>query len=144
MRHARYTGNRLNRTSGHRRCLFANLLKSLVTHGTIQTTVPKAKALKREADKLITLAKKNTLSAKRQVIGQLMITYNQLTPKENRNWRTNQDKSAFNDDRLILEKLFGDLGPRFATRQGGYTRIIRSEERTGDNAETCVIQYLES
>lgn len=143
MRHGIYTGNKLNRTSSHRRCLFANMLKSLITHGSIQTTVPKAKALKREADKLITLAKKNTLAAKRQVVGELMVSYNTLTSKEKRVLREKEDKSSYNDDRLILEKLFSELGPRFSNRNGGYTRIVRNANRVGDNSQTCVIQYLE-
>lgn len=140
MRHLKDTC-KLNRTSSHRRCLFANMLKSLIEHERIVTTVPKAKALRRYADRMITLAKKNTLASRRQAIADLMIRFNSLTPKEARLARQG-DTSAYNGDRKVIEKLFGVLGSRFAERNGGYTRIIKSERRIGDNAQTCVIEYL--
>lgn len=140
MRHRKKT-IKLNRTSSHRRCLFANMLKSLITHGRIETTIPKAKALRSYADKMVTLAKKNTLATRRQAVSQMMIRYNPLTNKEERAARGG-DTSAYNDDRDVINILFNDLGPRFASRQGGYTRIIRSDRRVGDNAQTCIIEYL--
>ena len=140
MRHLKNTC-KLNRTSSHRRCMFANMLKSLIENERIETTVPKAKALRRYADRMITLAKKNTLASRRQAIGQMMIRFNPLTDKEARAARAG-DKSAYNTDRQVIEKLFGTLGTRFATRNGGYTRIIKSRRRVGDNAQTCVIEYL--
>lgn len=140
MRHRKDTC-KLNRTTSHRRCMFANMLKSLIDNGQIQTTVPKAKALRRYADKMITLAKKNNLAARRQAIGEMMIRFNALTDKEARAAK-NGDTSAYNTDRRVIEVLFGTLGPRFATRNGGYTRIIKSARRVGDNAQTCVIEYL--
>lgn len=140
MRHLKQTC-KLNRATSHRRCLFANMLKSLIVKGRIQTTVPKAKALRRYADQMITLAKKNTLSSRRQAISQLMIRFNPLTSKEQRAARQG-DKSAFNDDRFVIEKLFGELGARFAQRNGGYTRIVKQGYRIGDNAQTCMIEYL--
>ena len=140
MRHLKNTC-KLNRTSSHRRCMFANMLKSLVTHERIETTIPKAKALRRYADKLITLAKKNSLAARRQAIGEMMIRFNQLTDKEERAAR-NGNTSAYNDDRKVIQKLFGTLGVRFAARNGGYTRIIKNRHRIGDNAQTCIIEYL--
>jgi len=121
--------------------MFANMLKSLIENERIETTVPKAKALRRYADRMITLAKKNTLASRRQAIGQMMIRFNPLTDKEARAARAG-DKSAYNTDRQVIEKLFGTLGTRFATRNGGYTRIIKSRRRVGDNAQTCVIEYL--
>lgn len=121
--------------------MFANMLKSLIDHGQIQTTVPKAKALRRYADKMITLAKKNTLAARRSAISQLMIRFNSLSDKEERAARAG-DTSAYNADRRVIGKLFDDLGPRFTSRNGGYTRIIKSSRRVGDNAQTCVIEYL--
>jgi large subunit ribosomal protein L17 len=142
MRHLNKTC-KLNRTTSHRRCMFANMLKSLVTHESIETTVPKAKALRRYADQLITLAKKNTLSARRQAIGELMIRFNTLTPKETRAAKDG-DTSAYNDDRFVIGKLFDELATRFASRQGGYTRIIKQNRRVGDGAQTCVISYLEA
>lgn len=140
MRHLNNTC-KLNRTSSHRRCMFANMLKSLITNERIETTLAKAKALRRYADRMITLAKKNTLATRRQAISQMMIRFNPLTDKEERAARAG-DKSAHNTDRGVIEKLFGQLGTRFASRNGGYTRIIKSRKRIGDNAQTCIIEYL--
>lgn len=139
MRHRNQTC-KLNRTTAHRRCMFANMLKSLITHGRIQTTVPKAKALRRYADHMITLAKKGTLAARRQAIAELMICFNVLTPKEQRAAKQG-NLDAYNDDRLVIGKLF-ELAGRFSGRQGGYTRIIKKEYRVGDNAQLCDIEYL--
>jgi len=139
MRHLNQTC-KLNRTVGHRRCMFANMLKSLIEHESIQTTLPKAKALRRYADRLITLAKKKTLAAQRQAIAELMISYNSLTSKEQRAVK-NGDDSSYNTDRRVMYKL-NRLGERFAERAGGYTRIVKQSRRVGDNAETCLIQYL--
>lgn len=141
MRHLNQTC-KLNRTSSHRRCMFANMLKSLITTGKIETTVPKAKALRRYADRMVTLAKRNTLASRRQAIAEMMIRYNTLTPKERRAAKQG-DTSAYNDDRFVIDKLFGELGPRFATRQGGYTRIVKHGFRVGDNAAVCTIEYLQ-
>lgn len=140
MRHLNNTC-KLNRTSSHRRCLFANMLKSLIINDRIETTVPKAKALKRLADKMVTLAKDNTLQSRRRAIAELMIRFNKLTPKEARDAKKG-DTSGYNADRFIIEKLFNEIGPRFATRNGGYTRILRLGRRQGDNAETCLIEYI--
>ena len=142
MRHRKLTC-KLNRTSSHRRALFANMLKSLIENGRIETTVPKAKALKREADKIVTLAKQNTLHSRRRAIAELQIRYNPLTPKESREVKGG-NKSSYNTDRQVIETLFTDLGPRFATRNGGYTRILRLGRRQGDNAATCLIEYLDA
>lgn len=140
MRHLNQTC-KLNRTRSHRRCMFANMLKSLITNDRIETTVPKAKALRRYADHMITLAKKNTLASRRQAIAEMMIRFNPLTPKERRLAKEGNTK-AYNDDRLVIEKLFSELNLRFVNRVGGYTRIVKKGHRVGDNAETCVIEYL--
>lgn len=142
MRHLKNTC-KLNRTSSHRRCMFANMLKSLIEHGRIETTVPKAKAVQRYADKMITLAKENTLASRRRVIAELMIRFNPLDEKEKRAARLG-DTSAYNGDRHVINQLFGELGPRFASRKGGYTRIIKGSRRIGDNAQKCFIEYLEA
>jgi large subunit ribosomal protein L17 len=142
MRHLKDTC-KLNRTSSHRRCMFANMLKSLISHGRIETTVPKAKALRRHADHMITLAKRNTLASRRQAIAELMISFNALTPKERRAVKGG-DTSSYNTDRRVIAHLFDELGTRFASRQGGYTRITKSSRRIGDNAQTCIIEYLDS
>lgn len=141
MRHRKDTC-KLNRTTSHRRCMFANMLKSLIENGRIETTVQKAKELRRYADQMITLAKKNTLASRRRAIADMMIQFNSLTEKEKRAVR-NGDKSSYNTDRNVIDILFGELGNRFSSRQGGYTRIIKkSDRRVGDNAQTCIIEYL--
>lgn len=140
MRHLKNTC-KLNRTSSHRRCMFANMLKSLIVNERIETTVAKAKALQRHADRMITLAKKNTLASRRHAISEMMVRYNPLTPKEQRVARKGETH-VYNDDRTVMNKLFGELGIRFANRNGGYTRIIRGQHRIGDNAQTCIIEYL--
>jgi large subunit ribosomal protein L17 len=117
MKH-RVAGRRLDRTTEHRTAMFRNMVTSLIEHERITTTTPKAKELKRIADKVITLAKKGGTHARRL---------------------------AFKDvrDPAALAKLFDTLGPRFAARPGGYTRIIRVANRAGDNAEMAVIEFVE-
>lgn len=140
MRHRKNT-IKLNRTSSHRRCLFANMLKSLIEHGRIETTVAKGKLLKRYADQMVTLAKSNSLASKRRAIADLMIRYNTLTPKEARAAKGG-DQSSYNGDRKVIGILFNELGPRFQTREGGYTRLIKMDRRQGDNTQTCIVEYL--
>ena len=140
MRHQKNTV-KLGRNSSHRRCLFANMLKSLIVKGRIVTTLAKAKALKSYADKMITLAKKNTLASRRQAVQKLMIRYNSLTPKQTRSAKDG-NKQVYNDDRTVIDVLFDTLRSRFETRQGGYTRIVKHQNRVGDNAQTCIIEYL--
>ncbi len=140
MRHGKHTF-KVGRTTSHRRCMLANMLKSLVEHERIETTVTKAKELRRHADKLITLAKNNSLFSRRKAIAAMMISYNALTPKEARAAK-NGDTSAYNTDRKVVGKLFEVLGQRFALRNGGYTRIIKKAQRVGDNASTCFIEFL--
>jgi large subunit ribosomal protein L17 len=140
MRH-RCQKSKLSRNSSHRRCLFANMLKSLIDSGRINTTVAKAKQLRRYADRMVTLAKENTLASRRRAIAHMMVQFNALEPSEARAAKAG-DHSAYNADRRVIEKLFGEIGPRFAARQGGYTRMVKSGLRVGDNAQTCVIEFL--
>ena len=140
MRH-RKRSLKLGRTTSHNRCMIANMLKSLISEERIVTTVAKAKELRRHADRMITLAKKDTLASRRHAIGKLMVRFNALTSKEARQAKEG-DTSSFNGDRQVVSKLFDTLGPRFETREGGYTRIIRGANRVGDNAPTCVLEYL--
>jgi len=123
--------------------MLANMLKSLVEHERIETTIVKAKELRRHADRLVTLAKKNTLAARRQAIAKMMIRFNTLTPKEARELKKDPaNDKACNGDRKVVGKLFTELASRFAARNGGYTRIIKKGHRVGDNASTCYIEYL--
>lgn len=141
MRH-RNKSNHLSRTGSHKRCMLANMLKSLIDNERIETTVTKAKVLKAYADKMVTLAKKGTIDSRRRAKAKLMIRYNKLTPKERRAAK-NGDASAYNLDRTIEQKLFGELKTRFEGRAGGYTRIIKlPTPRIGDNSSMCIIEYI--
>ncbi len=140
MRHAKKTF-KIGRTTAHRRCMMANMLKSLIEHGQIETTIVKAKELRRHADKMITLAKEDSLHSRRKAIAAMMIRFNPLTAKEARAAKAG-DLSAYNTDRKVINVLFNELGKRFVNRNGGYTRIVRTDNRVGDAAERCVIQYL--
>jgi large subunit ribosomal protein L17 len=117
MRHA--SGyRRLNRTHEHRKALFANMAGSLIEHEQIKTTLPKAKELKRIADKLITLGKRGDLHARRQAAAQLK-----------------QDAH--------VQKLFEVLGPRYKERNGGYTRVLKAGFRYGDMAPMAIIELVD-
>lgn len=140
MRHRKDTF-KIGRTSSHLRCMVANMLKSLIEHGRIETTERKAKELRRHADRMITLAKTNTLASRRRAIAELMISFNALTPKEARAAKAGNTE-AYNTDRRVIGKLFGELSSRFAERNGGYTRIIKKDFRIGDNAPSCYIEFL--
>ncbi|MFI0394673.1 50S ribosomal protein L17 [Paracoccus jiaweipingae] len=117
MRHARGY-RRLNRTHEHRKALFANMAGSLIEHEQIKTTLPKAKELRPIIEKLITLAKRGDLHARRQAAAQLK-----------------QD--------AYVAKLFEILGPRYQDRQGGYVRIIKAGFRYGDMAPMAIIEFVE-
>ncbi len=140
MRHGKHTF-KLGRNGSHRRALIANLLKNLILHDKIETTPAKAKELRRYADRMITLAKRDTLATRRMVVSKLMIRKNSLTRKETILAKKG-DLSAYNGDRKILSKLFGELKDKYQTRAGGYTRIVRTKKRIGDNAENCIIEYI--
>jgi len=117
MRHLK-AGRKLGRNASHRHALFRNLARALFEHGRIITTVEKAKAVRPFAEKLITLAKKGTLHARRLAIARL-------------------------HDKDMVKKLFDEIGPRFADRPGGYTRIIkRTERRLGDAGRTAFLELL--
>jgi large subunit ribosomal protein L17 len=131
MRH-RVAGRRLSRTSEHRLAMRRNLVASLFEHETISTTVEKAKEVKAFAEKLITLAKKGTLSARRRAIAQL----------GNRDIIEYEDGKAVSKG-TIIGKLFSEIGPRYLDRPGGYTRIIRlSLKRLGDNGQLVLLQLI--
>ncbi len=117
MRHGK-AGRRLNRSVSHRRAMFASMMSALVKHEQIVTTLPKAKELKRFADRMITLAKKGDLHARRIASGRMR-------------------------DENQLRKLFEVLGPRYKTRQGGYTRVLKAGFRYGDSAPVAVIELVD-
>ena len=109
---------KLNRTSEHRAAMFRNMAVSLLKHEAIKTTLPKAKELRRIVEPLITLAKEETDANRRLAFDRLR-------------------------DRDIVVKLFNELGPRFATRPGGYTRILKMGFRVGDNAPMAYVELVD-
>jgi large subunit ribosomal protein L17 len=117
MRHGR-AGWKLNRTPGHRRALFRNLVTALLEHERIRTTETKAKAIRRLADRMVTLGKRGSLHARRQAL-------------------------AFVSKPKVVRKLFEELAPRFANRPGGYTRVVRLAARRGDAARLAIIELTE-
>lgn len=139
MRHRKHTF-KIGRTASHRRCMIANMVKSLIVHGRIRTTERKASELKKHADHVVTLAKSNTLANKRKIVGNLMIRYNSLTTKEARAAKAG-NTSSYNTDRKVIGKL-DELAKRFANRNGGFTRVLKEGYRVGDGASLCYIEYL--
>ncbi len=116
MRH-RMAGRQFGRNSGHRRAMLKNLAIALVEHERLETTVPKAKELRRVADRLVTWGKSGTLHARRMA------------------------QSVLQQHGLVV-KLFTDIAPRIGDRQGGYTRIIKTRRRFGDNAPMAMIELV--
>ena len=117
MRH-RMGGRKLNRTSSHRKAMLSNMAVALLDHEQITTTLPKAKELRRVADKMITLGKRGNLHARRQAFAFLR------------------------DDEMVV-KLFSALAERYKDRQGGYTRVLRKGFRYGDNAPMAIIEFVD-
>lgn len=142
MRHKKRTF-KLGRTSSHRRCMMANMVKSLIEHGQIETSVRKGKELKREADSIITLAKKGDLASLRRAKAKLMIRFNRLTSKERRQVKAGST-APLNGDRKVFRKLFSEIPEMMMDRPGGYTSLIRTRTRQGDSSERCIVRLLPS
>ena len=117
MRHG-FARRKLGRTTAHRTAMFANMAASLIKHEQIVTTLPKAKELRPFVEKLVTLAKRGDLHARRQAISQVR-------------------------DVAQVGKLFETLGPRYGERQGGYIRVLKAGYRHGDNAAMAVIEFVD-
>lgn len=117
MRHG-FKGRRFARSVSHRKSMFANLAVSLIEHEQIVTTLPKAKDLRPIVEKLVTLGKRGDLHARRQVIAQI-------------------------GNEGVVKRLFDTLAPRYATRNGGYLRIMKAGFRPGDNAAMAVIEFVD-
>ena len=109
---------KLNRTSEHRLAMLRNMMNSLLTHEVIKTTLPKAKELRRVVEPMITLSKTATVANRRLAFDRLR-------------------------DRDVVVKLFNELGPRFAARPGGYTRILKMGFRVGDNAPMALVELVD-
>jgi large subunit ribosomal protein L17 len=117
MRHG-FRGRRFNRTAEHRKAMFANMSAALIKHEQIVTTLPKAKDLRPVVEKLVTLGKRGDLHARRNAMSELR-------------------------DADMVRKLFDVLGPRYKTRPGGYTRVLKAGFRYGDNAPLAVIEFVD-
>ena len=117
MRH-RNSGRKLNRTSSHRKAMFANMAAALINHEQIVTTLPKAKDLRPIVEKLVTLAKRGDLHARRLAISEIR-------------------------DLGSVKKLFETIGPRYKARAGGYTRVLKAGFRHGDSAAVAVIEFVD-
>ena len=117
MRH-RNSGRKLNRTAEHRKALFANMAAALIKHEQIVTTLPKAKDLRGVVERLITLAKRGDLHARRLAVARLR-------------------------DEAMVSKLFETIGPRYKDRPGGYTRVLKAGFRYGDSAPVAVIELVD-
>jgi large subunit ribosomal protein L17 len=117
MRHGK-KGRKLNRTASHRKAMFANMAASVIEHEQIMTTLPKAKEIRSIVDKLVTLGKRGDLHARRQAISQIQ-------------------------DQTQVRKLFDEIGPRYADRHGGYTRVLKAGFRKGDNAPMAVVELVD-
>ena len=117
MRH-RHTGRQLNRNSSHRKAMFKNMSVSLIDHELIRTTVAKAKELRGKVERLITLAKVDTVANRRLAFSRLR-------------------------DRDAVTKLFNEIGPRYASRPGGYTRVLKCGFRTGDKAPMAFVELVD-
>jgi len=130
MRHG-IAGKQLSRSTSHRKAMRRNMASSLIQHGAIRTTEVKAKELRGFVEKLITVAKKGTLHARRQVISTL-------------NDRLMADNKGVIQDKTVVQKLFSEVAPGYANRQGGYTRIIHlAERRIGDAGRQVMLQLVE-
>ncbi|KAB2951388.1 50S ribosomal protein L17 [Heliorestis acidaminivorans] len=108
---------KFSRHTGHRRAMLRNIVTSLLKHGKVTTTEPKAKELRRIAEKMITLGKRGDLHARRQALSYL------------------QEES-------VVTQLFNETAPKYATRQGGYTRLMKAGYRRGDSAPMCIVELV--
>ncbi|WP_293172859.1 50S ribosomal protein L17 [Oceanithermus sp.] len=118
MRHMK-TGRKLGRFSTHRTAMFRNMATELLRHGRIRTTIPKAKELRRFVEPIITKAKRGDLAARRQVLRDI-------------------------HDVEVVRRLFDEIAPRYAERNGGYTRILKlAERRRGDGTQMCIIELVD-
>jgi len=136
MRHLKRTA-KLGRTGSHRNAMLANLVCSLIKHKRLTTTLAKAKAAKPIAEKMITLGKRGTVHARRLAAARLRHHARTLHRRKalREAWRKNDD---------LVRILFEELAPAFKARQGGYTRIIRLNQRRGDAAQRAILEWVEA
>ncbi|QGG49157.1 50S ribosomal protein L17 [Heliorestis convoluta] len=108
---------KFSRHTGHRRAMLRNIVTSLLKHGKVTTTEPKGKELRRIAEKMITLGKRGDLHARRQAL-------------------------AYLEEETVVTQLFTEIAPKYATRQGGYTRLMKAGYRRGDAAPMCIVELV--
>jgi large subunit ribosomal protein L17 len=135
MRHLKRTA-KLGRTPEHRNAMLANMVCSLIKHKRVTTTLAKAKAARSVAEKIVTLGKQGTLQSRRLVAARLH-THGptvQLTKAERRNWRKGED---------VVRILVEEIAPAFKERNGGYTRIVKMEQRAGDAATRAILEWVD-
>lgn len=118
MRHG-LSGRKLNRTSSHRKAMFGNLVAAILKHEQVRTTLPKAKDARRLVDRMISLGKRGDLHARRQALASLQ------------------------NDKVVVEKLFGELADRYEERSGGYCRVLRAGFRYGDMSPMAIIELVD-
>jgi len=118
MRHG-LSGRKLNRTSSHRKAMFGNLVAAILKHEQVRTTLPKAKDARRLVDRMISLGKRGDLHARRQALASL------------------------HNDKVVVEKLFGELADRYEERSGGYCRVLRAGFRYGDMSPMAIIELVD-
>ncbi len=140
MRH-RVHGRKLNRDSAHRNALRKNLVADLICHEQIVTTEAKARAIRPAAEKMITLAKRGLVNGEgdrsREVFARRMAA--SRLPKT----RVTEDEDGYLEEVDVVKKLFEDIAPRFSSRPGGYTRLVKIGKRPGDNAEMAMLMLVE-
>jgi large subunit ribosomal protein L17 len=120
---------KFGRDAAHRRAMLRNLATSLILHNRIETTLHKAKDLRRVADGLVTLGKKNNLHARRQAMSYL--------------FAINRCEDGNKEKLTAVHRLFEEIAPRYVDRQGGYTRVVRTRRRDGDKAQMAIIEFVE-
>jgi len=137
MRHLKRTA-KLGRTSEHRNAMLSNLVSSLIKHKRVTTTLAKAKAARSVAEKMVTLGKKGTLQARRLAAARLHTHGPSATVRLNKDakkkWRAEED---------VLRIFFEDIAPAFKGRVGGYTRIVKLEQRPGDSAQKAILEWVD-
>jgi large subunit ribosomal protein L17 len=135
MRHLKRTA-KLGRQFEHRNAMLANMVCSLIKHKRIATTLAKAKAARSVAEKIVTLGKAGTLHARRQAVARLRTrgSTQQLTKEQKRKWREQED---------VVRILFDEIAPAFKERNGGYTRIVKMEQRQGDAAQRAILEWVD-
>lgn len=135
MRHLKRTA-KLGRQFEHRNAMLANMVCSLIKHKRVTTTLAKAKAARPVAEKMVTLGKAGTIHARRQVVARLHTrgTSESLRKEQKRKWREQED---------VIRILFDEIAPAFKERNGGYTRIIKMEQRLGDAAQRAILEWVD-